>query len=410
MRRAHDERTVTIESPERAEFPPLERGLVYLDSAATALRPRAVVAAVSEFLLAGGGPVHRSTHRRAAAATEVVEQARVDVARFVGAHADEVVFCRGTTEALNLLARGIAEGLGAGDEIVISEACHHASYVAFSLAASRAEATVRVVPVDARGEVSLDALESTLSHRTRVVSLPHVSNVTGALLDASRAAELVRGRGARLVLDGAQAFPHLAIDFAALGCDAYVFGAHKAYGPGGVGVLVARREWLAELPPLHGGGHMVTDVGPGRITLAAGPARHEAGTPNVEGIVGFDATLRFLRAARARGAFDREGALLEQLVARLSALPFVRVLGAPRARVAIVSFEVDQCHPHDVATLLDEDDVAVRAGRMCAHPLFAALGSRGALRASLAIYNDSADVDALVAAIVRAHEVLRGDP
>ncbi len=401
-----------ITSPERSQFPALANGLVYLDSAATALKPTCVVDAVTAVYTEGEGAAHRGTFALAARATAKIEAARGKVAALLGARDERIVFCRGVTEGLNMLARGLAESLSPGDEIVVSELCHHASFVGFSLAAARVGATLRVAKVTPDGDLTVDAIAACISPRTKVVSLPHVSNVTGAVLDAGLVAELARRVNAIFVLDGAQAFPHLPVDVATLGCDAYVLGAHKAYGPSGVGVLHANAALLATLPPLHGGGHMVLEARADELRLAPAPARHEAGTPNLEGIAGFSAAIDLLVAARARGAIAREQALVGYLRERLEGLPFVRIVGRGRGRprVALVSFEVEGCHPHDVATLLDEDGVAVRAGRMCAHPLFAAIGSRGALRASIALYNDSSDVDRLVAGLVRAHAVLHGAP
>ena len=394
-------------SPERASFPALADGLVYLDSAATTLKPVCVADAVASAYRYGTGGVHRGVFELAAKATIRFEEARAKLAAFVGAHPNEIVLGRGTTEALNVVARGLGElRLGPDDEILVSELCHHASLVAWQLAARRASAKVVVAPVDSEGTLHNDALATRFSERTRVVALPHVSNVTGAVLDVAAVAEMARSRGVLFLLDGAQAFPHLDLDMSSLGCDAYAFGAHKAYGPNGVGVLWARHALLEELPPLHGGGHMVSEVTSEGPTLAQVPARHEAGSPNVEGVLGFSAALDFLSTARAHGAQAREAALVDELTQRLALLPFVRILGRPTSRVALVSFVVEGAHAHDVASLLDGDGVAVRGGRMCAHPFFSRVGVSEALRASLGVYSESADIAALVAALHHAHETL----
>ncbi len=396
-----------IASPERGSFPALEGGLVYLDSAATTLKPVCVAEAVALAYRQGTGGVHRGVFGIAASATIRFEETRAKIASFVGAKANEIVLGRGTTEALNVVARGLGEvRLRPDDEVLVSELCHHASLVAWQLAARRASANVVVAPIDSEGALHNDALATRLSERTRVIALPHVSNVTGAVLDVAAVAEMARSRGALFVLDGAQAFPHLDLDVSSLGCDAYAFGAHKAYGPNGVGVLWARHALLEELPPLHGGGHMVSEVTREGPTLAQVPARHEAGTPNVEGVLGFSAALEFLAAARTRGSHTREKALVAELEQRLSALPFVRILGRPTSRVALVSFAVEGAHAHDVASLLDGEGVAVRGGRMCAHPFFSRMGVSEALRASLGVHSESADIDALVSALEHAHEVL----
>ena len=375
-----------ITSPERGAFPALQAGdgLVYLDSAATSLKPACVAEAVATAYREGTGGVHRGVFGLAARATAQFEATRAKIASFIGSSPDQIVIGRGTTEALNVVARGLCETrLGPGDEVLASELCHHASLVAFQLAAERASAKVVVAPVDARGELTNDALAAHFSKRTRVVALPHVSNVTGAVLDVSAVAQMAQSWGALFILDGAQAFPHLTIDVSSLGCDAYAFGAHKAYGPNGVGVLWGHRDLLEELPPLLGGGHMVTSVTVDGPVMAPLPARHEAGSPNVEGVLGFGAALAFLEGARTRGAHEREAALVTELVERLERLPFVEVLGPPSPRtrrVALVSFVVRGAHAHDVASFLDAEGVAVRGGRMCAHPLFFRLGVNDALQ------------------------------
>ncbi len=395
--------------PERAHFPALgEAGFVYLDAAATTLVPDAVIDVVSGVYRRGLTGVHRGVHARAAEATQAYEDARRAIGHAVGAAAEQVVLGRGTTEALNVVARGVAESqLGPGDEVLVSALDHHAHLVSWQRAAARASARLVVAPVDVQGVLAASSVVARINARTRVVALPHVSNVTGAVLDAHPIARAARAHGALFVLDGAQAAPHLRVDVRELGCDAYAFGAHKVYGPNGVGALVASEALLAALPPLHGGGHMVVSVDETSATLASGPARHEAGTANVEGALGFAAGLAFLASARARGAEARERKLLGALLEGLAALPFVRVLGAEGPRVGIVSFGVDGAHPHDVASLLDGEGVAVRAGRMCAQPFFAQVGVCDALRVSLSVHSDEADLATFFGALERAAGALR---
>lgn len=400
-------RVGSMRSPERPFFPALEGGLVYLDSAATTLVPSPVIDAVCEVYRSGAGGVHRGVHRLAASSTASFEAARVGFAEAVSVEPGRVVFGRGTTEALNVLADGIARTkLGPGDEVLVSELCHHANLVGWQLRASRVGARVVVAPVDAHGVLTADAIVERIGARTRVVSLPHVSNVTGQVLDTEPVAAAARAHGALFVLDGAQAFRSLPIAMDELGCDAYVFGAHKAYGPNGVGVLIATARLLDELPPLHGGGHMVLSVDDEAHVLAPSPAKHEAGSPNVEGISGAARALSYLQDARMRGASARLAALTDELVRGLRGYPFVRVLGSPDRRAGIVSFAIDGVHAHDVATFFDEDGVAVRAGRMCAHPFFASLGVDEALRASLGVYTEGACLEALFASLERTYEAL----
>ena len=400
-------RVSSMRSPERPFFPALEGGLVYLDSAATTLVPSPVIEAVCEVYRSGAGGVHRGVHRLAAASTASFEAARARFAEAVSVEPERVVFGRGTTEALNVIADGITRTrLRPGDEVLVSELCHHASLVAWQLRASRVGARVVLAPIDAHGVLTGDAIVERIGDRTRVVSLPHVSNVTGQVLDTAPIAAAARAHGALFVLDGSQAFRSLSIDVNALGCDAYVFGAHKAYGPNGVGVLVASSRLLDELPPLHGGGHMVLSVDDEAHVLAPSPAKHEAGSPNVEGVLGAARAVGYLQDARSRGASARLAALTDELVRGLRGYPFVRVLGSPDKRAGIVSFAIEGVHAHDAATFFDEDGVAVRAGRMCAHPFFASLGVDDALRVSLAVHTESSCLEALFASLERTYEAL----
>lgn len=400
-------RVSSMQSPERPFFPALEGGLVYLDSAATTLVPTPVIEAVGEVYRSGAGGVHRGVHRLAAASTASFEASRATFAKAVSVEPERVVFGRGTTEALNVIADGIARTrLGPGDDVLVSELCHHANLVGWQLRTSRVGARLVIAPVDAQGVLTVDAIVERIGERTRVVALPHVSNVTGQVLDTAPIAAAARARGALFVLDGAQAFRSLAIDVDELGCDAYVFGAHKAYGPNGVGVLIATPRLLDELPPLHGGGHMVLSVDEDGHVLAPSPAKHEAGSPNVEGVVGAARALEYLQDARTRGAAARLAELSDELVRGLRGYPFVRVLGAPDRRSGIVSFAIEGVHAHDAATFFDEDGVAVRAGRMCAHPFFASVGVDDALRASLGVYSGGACLDALFATLERTYEAL----
>jgi cysteine desulfurase / selenocysteine lyase len=391
---------------ERSLFPALASQLVYLDAAASTLVPQSVLDAVSSVYTEGLTGVHRGVHARASSATLKFEAARSQIAYACGARADEVVIGRGTTESLNMLSHGLAATrLGPGDEVLASELDHHANIVSWQLVAAKYGARVILTPVDADGVLAQDAVLARINDRTKIVALPHVANTTGAVLDARPIAKAAHRKRAVLVLDGAQAFRTLEISVRELECDAYVFGAHKAYGPNGVGVLVGSDALLSELPPMQGGGHMVHAVhSHAPPELAKVPACHEAGTPNLEGVLGFAAAIAYLASARRRGALAHERNLTAELERGLRSLPFVRVLGAPAQRVGIVSFAIGAVHAHDAATFLDERCIAVRPGLMCAQPFFERLGVRDALRVSLSTHSQQTELDRLFSALVSLHE------
>lgn len=398
----------------RGQFAILERRLdghplVYLDSAASAQKPRAVLDAERAFLEHSNANVHRGVHRLAEEATCAYEHSRSRVAQFLGASDDsEVIFVRGATEGLNLAAWTlVAPRLEPGDEIVVSRLEHHSNLVPWQLVAAARGASLRVAEIDARGDLDLDSLASVLGPRTRAVALTHCSNTLGTVVPVARAAELVRSAApeARLIVDGAQAAPHLPVDIAALGCDAYAFSAHKVYGPMGIGALWARRELLEAAPPWQGGGSMIGRVRIEGSTWAPPPQRFEAGTPNVAGAVGFAAAVDWLAALGRQAAAAHESELLEQARRGLAALPGVRVLGDPRERAAVVSFVVDGVHPHDLATLLDGEGIAIRAGHHCTQPLLDSLGLPATARASFAVHTTAAEIEALVAAVERSQAV-----
>jgi cysteine desulfurase/selenocysteine lyase len=395
----------------RADFPILARRvggkpLVYLDSAATAQKPEAVLDAMQHFYREGYASVARGVHRLSAEATAAYEAARARVARFLGsAEADEVVFVRGTTEAMNLLAATLASGVAAGDEILVTGLEHHSNFVPWQRLAAARGARFVVADVDPAGEVTLEEMARRLTPRTRIVALAHVSNVLGSVLPVAAIARLAREAGALVVVDGAQGAPHLDFDVRDLGCDFYAFSGHKTYGPTGIGALWGRRERLAALPPYQTGGGMIGLVGEQETTWAPPPQRFEAGTPAAAEAIGFVAALDWIEATGRRALAAHEASLTELAVARLSALAGVEVLGRPRERVSVVSFVVAGAHPHDVGTVLDAEGVAVRAGHHCAQPLMRRLGQVATVRASFAGYNTETEVDVLVAAVDRARRL-----
>jgi len=400
----------------RREFPILDRRvgdrpLVYLDSAATAQKPRVVLEAMDRFYRESYASVARGVHRLSAEATAAYEAARATVARFLGA-ADpaELVFVRGTTEAINLLATTLAPRLGPGDEVLVTRLDHHSNFVPWQRVANARGARFRIVECDERGDVGAEAVAAALSQRTRLVALPHVSNALGSVLPVAEIAERVHEAGALLVVDGAQGAPHLPVDVVALGADAYAFSGHKTYGPTGVGGLYLRAALARELPPYQTGGGMIRTVGDETTDFADPPHRFEAGTPAAAEAIGLAAAVEWMERIGLPAIAAHEEALAARAVSGLAGLAGVRVLGRPRRRAGVVSFVVDGVHAHDVGTVLDAAGVAVRAGHHCAQPLMRSLGVAATVRASFAAFNTFAEVDALLAAVERARDLFGGVP
>ena len=381
-------------------------GLHYLDSAATTQKPLAVLDAERAFYATANANPHRGAYALSMAATDALHDARATVARFLGvADAACCLFTRGTTEALNLVARSWGEAhLRAGDEVVVTALEHHANFVPWQQLARRTGAVLRIVPLTARQEVDLDALAAVLGARTRVVAITHVSNAVGAITPLAAVVALVRARSdALLVVDGAQGAPHLPVAFDALGVDFYACSAHKLLGPMGVGVLVGRRAMLEAMPPWHHGGDMIEVVGDEDSTWNVLPHRFEAGTPNAAGAVALAAAVRVLESIGVPAIRAHEVALLVRAEARLRALPGVTVYGPPAAeRSGVLSFTVEGVHPHDLATILDQHGVCIRAGHHCAQPLMRRLEVPATARASFYVYSDEADADALADGVAEA--------
>lgn len=396
----------------RHDFPALalpvhgDRRLAYLDSASTTLKPQAVIDAVVGVFTREAGNVHRGVHALSEAATAAFDAARDAVAVFVGGAADEIVFTRGTTEAINLVAHSWGPGaIGPGDAVVVSALEHHANLVPWQVLCAARGATLRVAPVDDGGRIELAALAALLDERVKLVAVSHLSNVVGTVAPIAAIAALAHAVGARVLVDGAQAVAHLPIDVAALGCDFYAFSGHKLFAPTGTGVLWARRAVLHAMPPWQVGGEMVASVSYAGARYREAPYRFEAGTPDIAGVIGLGAAIRYLGAIDRAAVARDEARLHRRIVDGLGAIGGVRVLGAPEA--AVVAFTVDGVHPHDVATIVDREGVAIRSGHHCAQPLHGRLGVTASARASLALYNDDDDVDALLAAVARVPAVLR---
>jgi cysteine desulfurase/selenocysteine lyase len=389
----------------RADFPGLADGWTYLDTAATAQKPQAVIDAVSQAYGPRYATVHRGVYSRSADMTLAYEQARARVADLLGGKASEIVFVRGGTEAINLVANSWGnENIGPGDRIMLSQLEHHSNIVPWQLLAERVGASIDVAPLTGDGQIDLDALAARLTERHKLVALAHVSNVLGSTLDARRAADLAHGVGAKLLLDGCQAVPRLAVDMAALDCDFYVFSGHKLYGPTGIGALWARAEILESMPPWEGGGSMIDRVSFDGTSYAPPPQRFEAGTPHIAGALGLHAAIDYVDAIGLDAIHAHELALVKEAREALSQINSVRLFG-PAASAGIVSFSLEGVHPHDIGTILDEEGVAIRAGHHCAQPLMDQLGVDATARASFGIYNNSTDVAALVHGIERVTRI-----
>lgn len=388
----------------RADFPGVD-GWHYLDTAATAQKPRVVIDAMARALGEDYATVHRGVYARSAHMTLAFEAARQRVARFIGAPSqNEIVFVRGATEAINLVAKSWGSLLKAGDRILLSQLEHHSNIVPWQLLRDRIGIEIDVCPLTAEGEIDLDAAEAMLTPRHKLVALAHVSNVLGSVLDAQRAAKLAQSVGAKLLLDGCQAVPHMPVNVADLGCDFYVFSAHKLYGPTGIGVLWAKAELLDAMPPWQGGGAMIDRVSFERTTYAPAPARFEAGTPAIAEAIALHAAIDYVDAIGLDVLHAHEAKLVTEAREAMSQINSIRLFG-PTNAAGIISFAVQGVHPHDVGTILDEEGVAIRAGHHCAQPLMEHLGVPATARASFGLYNDLDDVTALVRGLERVKRI-----
>jgi cysteine desulfurase/selenocysteine lyase len=394
------------------DFPILSRPvrgkrLAYLDNAATTHKPERVIEAESAFYRESNANIHRGVHWLSQHATDLYEGARERVRGFLNAaRADEIVFTRGTTEAINLVAFSWGRAnLKPGDEIVLTEMEHHSNIVPWQLVCEQTGATIKVVPITDAGELRLDVFESLLGPRTRLVAIGHVSNALGTINPVTEMIAKAHAVGALALVDGAQAVAHLPVDVQALGCDFYAFSGHKLYGPTGIGALYARRELLGAMPPWQGGGDMILTVAFEGSTWAEPPARFEAGTPNIAGAVGLAAAIDYLEEVGLQAAAAHEDALLAHATAEILELPGIRLYGTAARKSGILSFTVDGIHPHDLGTILDSEGVAIRAGHHCAMPVMTRFGIPGTARASFALYNDERDVAALIAAIAKAQKL-----
>jgi cysteine desulfurase / selenocysteine lyase len=396
----------------RRDFPILAREvhgkpLVFLDSAASSQRPASVIAAVDDYERLHHANVHRGVHQLSQEATAMFEQARERVRRFVNAASmREVIFTRGTTESINLVAQSYARPrLKPGDEILLTMLEHHANIVPWQLVAEQTGAKIRAVPMDRRGVVTLEDFAAHLNDRTRIVACAHVSNALGTVLPVREITRLAHARGAMVLVDGAQAVPHQAVDLAQLDCDFYAFSAHKMYGPTGIGALVGRESLLEAMPPWQGGGDMILTVSFEKTTYNELPFKFEAGTPNISGAIGLGAAIDYIDSLGIDNIHAHEQRLLQVATDKLQRVPGLTIIGTAPDKAAVISFTLDGIHPHDLGTILDSEGVAVRTGHHCAMPVMEFFNVPATARASFACYSRESDIDALVQALGKAREV-----
>src|SRR5438128_6669852 len=396
----------------RKDFPILRQEvhgnpLVYLDSAATSQKPRAVIEAVSRYYEQDNANVHRGVHLLSERATQAYEAAREKVQRFVNAaHVHEIVFVRGTTEAINLVAQTYGRTrVRSGDEIVITMMEHHSNIVPWQMLCEEKGAVLRVAPMDDTGTLLVDELERLIGPRTRLLALGHVSNALGTIHPVRRIVEMAHRKNVPVLLDGAQAVPHLAVDVQALGCDFYTFSGHKLFGPSGIGVLYGRSELLEEMPPWQGGGDMISSVTFEKTTYNKLPYQFEAGTPDIAGAIGLGAAIDYVRGVGVDNVAAYEHEVLGYATEAIFKIPGIRLIGTASQKAGVLSFVLEGVHPHDIGTILDQEGIAIRTGHHCAQPIMQRFGIPATARASFGLYNTKEEADALVAGIQKVREV-----
>jgi cysteine desulfurase/selenocysteine lyase len=395
----------------RRDFPILQqkvrgRPLVFLDSAASTQKPRQVIDAMSEFYRRDYANIHRGVYELSQRATEAFETARDKVGAFLNAESREIVFVRGATEAINLVARAYgARNVGAGDEILITAMEHHSNIVPWQMLCEERGAVLEVAPIDDRGELRMDEFEKRLSSRTRLVAVTHVSNALGTVNPVREIAALAHARGVPVLVDGAQAVSHMRVDVRDIDCDFYAISGHKLFGPSGIGVLYGKAELLEEMPPYQGGGEMILSVTFEKTTFKEIPYKFEAGTPDIAGAVGLGAAIDYVNGVGLDEIAAHERDLLAYGTALLEEIPGLRIIGTASEKASVLSFVLDGVHPHDVGTILDQEGIAVRTGHHCAQPVMDRFGIPATTRASLALYNARSDLDALVKGIRKVQEI-----
>jgi cysteine desulfurase/selenocysteine lyase len=396
----------------RKDFPILAqqvhgKPLVYLDNAATSQKPKSVIESLTRFYQMDNANIHRGVHQLSERSTQSYEAARGKVQRFLNAaNTREIIFVRGATEGINLMAQTYGRThVRAGDEIVISAMEHHSNIVPWQMLCEEKSAVLRVIPINDRGEVEFDQFEKLLNHRTRLVAVSHVSNALGTINPVREIVKTAHGWNVPVLIDGAQAVPHMKVDVQSLDCDFYVFSGHKVFGPTGIGVLYGREQLLEEMPPWQGGGDMIRSVTFEKTTYNDLPYKFEAGTPDMAGVIGLGAAIDYLDQIGMDAVAAYEHNLLEYGTRTLESISGLRLIGMAREKAGVLSFVIDGVHPHDAGTILDREGVAVRAGHHCAQPVMDRFGVSATTRASLAFYNTREDIDALVAGIQKVKEV-----
>ncbi len=396
----------------RADFPILSREihgrpLVYLDNAATTQKPQAVIDAMSHYYASDNANIHRGVHLLSESATEDYEAARRTVQHFLNAEdRSEIIFVRGTTEAINLVAQTYGRThVGVGDEIVISAMEHHSNIVPWQMLCEEKGARLRIAPINDDGELLLDEFGALMSAKTRLVAVTHVSNALGTVNPIRRVVEIAHRCKVPILVDGAQAVPHEPVDVRALDCDFYAFSGHKIYGPTGIGVLYGKRQLLDAMPPYQGGGDMIRSVTFEKTLYNQLPYKFEAGTPHIAGAIGLGAALDYLSRIEIEGVRAHERRLLAYGTEALNSVPGLRLIGTAKEKVGVLSFVMENIHPHDIGTILDRQGIAIRTGHHCAQPLMQRFGIPATARASLAVYNTASEIDALVAGIHKLKEV-----
>jgi cysteine desulfurase/selenocysteine lyase len=396
----------------RKDFPILAqqvhgKPLIYLDNAATSQKPKCVIEALTRFYQMDNANIHRGVHQLSERSTQSYEAARGKVQRFLNAaKAREIIFVRGATEGINLVAQTYGRKyVGFGDEIVISAMEHHSNIVPWQMLCEEKGAVLRVIPINDRGEVEFDQFEKLLNHRTRLVAVSHVSNALGTINPVREIVNTAHGWNVPVLIDGAQAVPHMKVDVRSLDCDFYVFSGHKVFGPTGIGVLYGKEQLLEEMPPWQGGGDMIRSVTFEKTTYNELPYKFEAGTPDIAGVIGLGAAIDYLDQIGMDAIAAHEHDLLEYGTRALESISGLRLIGMAREKAGVLSFVIDGVHPHDAGTILDREGVAVRTGHHCAQPVMDRFGVSATTRASLAFYNTREDIDALVAGIQKVKEV-----
>lgn len=396
----------------RKDFPVLQqmkdgKPFVYLDTSASAQKPQQVIDAISRFYTNDYANIHRGIYELSARATKLFEDVRVAVKNFINAkYADEIVFVRGTTEGINLIAQTFGRSQWqAGDEVILSAMEHHSNIVPWYQLKEQLGIQLKVIPISDGGVIDLDAYQKLFTARTKLVAISHASNVLGTINPIKEMTAIAHEHGVPVCVDGAQAIAHLPVNVQDLDCDFYVFSAHKLYGPTGVGVMYAKKSILATMPPYQGGGNMIETVSFDKVTYRKDSQRFEAGTPDISGVIGFKAALDYLNTIGMQNIYDHEQVLLCYAQTKMLAIPGLRIIGTAEPKVGVISFVIDGMHPHDIGTVLDHEGVAVRAGHHCAMPLMERFNVPAMVRASFGLYNNESDVDALIAGIEVAKRI-----